>query len=303
MNLTLKSVSSLKPRLDSYFAQRGIRRWGVVSMAAPLDLPETSEAAHLVLLGDSPFYLSFFTHWPWRGECYLWTLSTALRNLLVKVGGIPEKYIGVISRYDLYPPRSPSYSLNEIDSFIYAGRDVPGKNLSLLCNFANRNGLELHICGPGQRKDFGESWPRHFSGKPAFISLSHYRFEDFSVALAEAQSAGMPVICPAWYGFKDVVGSATTVLKLRPFPELLGEDYSENMLITHWSRQLASLSTWSSEGSPRVSSAPAMLSSNLLSSLINLREHRLSLALYEYFTPAFNPRNLDSYKDVISNML
>lgn len=298
----LQSVACLTPRLDAYFASRGILHWSFVSMAAPFTPVPSGVTPHLVLLGDAPYYLSFFTHWRWTGQFYLWTLSTALRDLLVNVGGIPSDCIGVISRYDLYPLKPPLYPLRSTDSLVYAGRDVPGKQLPVLRKLAAKTGFALYECGPEQAIDHGETWTEKFLGRPAFISLSHYRFEDFSVAAAQAQAAGLPVICPQWYGFKDIQGPADAVLKLTAFPELLGDKFDEEEALSHWAQQLAAWPT-SPLPSSSASEPPRSLNSTTLAALISVRQQRLSLALYEYFTPAFSPKNLDSYAEIISNMI
>jgi glycosyltransferase involved in cell wall biosynthesis len=57
---------------------------------------------------------------------------------------------------------------------------------------------------------FGEDLARLYAAADVFVNASVYHRENFGLAQAEAQACGVPVVCTAWGGFKDVVRAGET---------------------------------------------------------------------------------------------
>lgn len=299
----LKSVEILSERINTFFLKKDITHWCYLSISTPKPSNFNEQPKHVVLLGDAPFFFSFAQFGTLKGDIFFWTLSTALKDLLVNYVGIPSYNIGIIPRYELFPQKMPQYKLSEIDSLVYAGRDVNGKYFNLAKKFASLNNLPLEICGPGLSADYGHSWVEQIPGKPAFITLSHYRYEDFSVAIAEAQAFGMPVICPSWFCFKDIEGESEYVLRLKAFPFLSENGQKEQEALLFWKNELITRKkiTASLFNPNRVS--PKNINSLEVLSLINSLDYSKKLALYEYFSDTFSQTHIDRYSEIISNML
>lgn len=298
----LTSVRVLHQRLDLYFERMNVKDWSFLSLSTPIPKASSGVKPHLVLLGDSPYFFSFPTRWPLEGNFYLWTLCSSLRNLLINYVGLPADSVGLISRYDLFPMTTPSYKLSEVDSLIYSGRDVPGKLVSSLREVSHQLGLPLNECGPGLLQDHGQEWVSKYKGRPAFITFSHYRFEDFSVSAAEAQSWGLPVICPYWYGFKNIQGSKDHLLFLKPFPELVLRSQGLSVAKDFWRNQIRS---FSGQDFPSldVRIEPLELSVSTLIDRLSLQKERRSYVLYQYFSNALLSNDVDKYQDILCNMV
>jgi glycosyltransferase involved in cell wall biosynthesis len=57
---------------------------------------------------------------------------------------------------------------------------------------------------------FGDDLARLYSAADVLVNLGFYHRENFGLAQAEAQACGLPVVCTAWGGFKDVVRHSET---------------------------------------------------------------------------------------------
>ena len=57
---------------------------------------------------------------------------------------------------------------------------------------------------------FGNDLARLYAASDVLVSASVYHRENFGLAPAEAQACGVPVVCSAWNGFKDVVRDGET---------------------------------------------------------------------------------------------
>ncbi|HVK60188.1 MAG TPA: hypothetical protein VM432_01510 [Bdellovibrionales bacterium] len=216
------SIYALLPRLDRFFKSNKLGSFEIVSNA--MYRPMGKRVENVVLIGDGPKVLYNSAVWPKQQSFHIWTLSTAMNRLVSNLLGFeyPNAFVSTIPRYELYPASRKKYDIHRSDSFVYAGRDTIGKNLPLLVDLVSElrkskfRRHRLHIFGPGRKPKFmnqswivwhgdhGTEWTSRLTGRPAFISLSHYAFEDFSVAAAEAEVAGMPVVVPKWFGFKDI---------------------------------------------------------------------------------------------------
>ncbi len=57
---------------------------------------------------------------------------------------------------------------------------------------------------------FGEELARLYAAADVCVNTGFYHRENFGLAQAEAQACGVPVVCTAWGGFKDVVRDGDT---------------------------------------------------------------------------------------------
>jgi glycogen synthase len=57
---------------------------------------------------------------------------------------------------------------------------------------------------------FGEDLAQLYAAADVLVSASVYHRENFGLAPAEAQACGVPVVCSAWNGFRDVVRHGET---------------------------------------------------------------------------------------------
>ncbi|HZR39742.1 MAG TPA: glycosyltransferase family 4 protein [Ktedonobacteraceae bacterium] len=57
---------------------------------------------------------------------------------------------------------------------------------------------------------FGEDLARMYAAADVVVNLGFYHRENFGLAQAEAAACGIPVVCTAWGGFKDVVQEGET---------------------------------------------------------------------------------------------
>ncbi|CAA9306402.1 MAG: hypothetical protein AVDCRST_MAG77-6089 [uncultured Chloroflexi bacterium] len=67
-------------------------------------------------------------------------------------------------------------------------------------------GEAVTFAGP----QFGEDLARLYAAADVLVSASVYHRENFGLAPAEAQACGVPVVCSAWNGFRDVVRHGET---------------------------------------------------------------------------------------------
>jgi glycosyltransferase involved in cell wall biosynthesis len=56
----------------------------------------------------------------------------------------------------------------------------------------------------------GENLARLYAAADVFVNASVYHRENFGLAQAEAQACGVPIVCTAWGGFKDVIRAGET---------------------------------------------------------------------------------------------
>lgn len=69
-------------------------------------------------------------------------------------------------------------------------------------------GLTAHLTFAGMQ--LGEELARLYAAADVFVNVSIYHRENFGLAQAEAQACGVPVVCTAWGGFKDVICEGET---------------------------------------------------------------------------------------------
>jgi hypothetical protein len=68
--------------------------------------------------------------------------------------------------------------------------------------------LSAHLTFAGLQ--LGEDLARLYAAADVFVNVSVYHRENFGLAQAEAQACGVPVVCTAWGGFKDVIREGHT---------------------------------------------------------------------------------------------
>jgi glycosyltransferase involved in cell wall biosynthesis len=68
--------------------------------------------------------------------------------------------------------------------------------------------LTEHLTFAGMQ--LGENLARLYAAADVFVNASVYHRENFGLAQAEAQACGVPVVCTAWGGFKDVIREGQT---------------------------------------------------------------------------------------------
>ncbi len=239
-----QSVEQISELLEGYFRRRKISTYCVLWREVCDEFRKKTGLVDVVLLGDAPYYFADEDFWNPRAQYRFWVLSRTGGRLLSRLIGIPEWSIGVVDRYELVPAAENVYPISESTAFVYAGRVLPDKNVAVLaqtlCLLQDSTTFADHgavFCGPDWpasfqteilrlpwRKppvflgDLGPGWKRQDFQKPAFVTLSTFRFEDFSPAIAQAQSRGIPVVATDWYGLRDLRGPG--VIRVSPAPIL-----------------------------------------------------------------------------------
>lgn len=296
-------------RIKKYLDRRGIENYCYVGLGAEKN-NYLSQCEDLVLLGDAPLFLILYGHL-FSGRSYrLWVLSKKMKNWLVARIQIPAEFIHIMDRYELFPPKVPRYGLLDSNCFVYAGRTMhEEKNCAYLLEvYAILNGIRhfqnhpLYICGPDVSEnkafikntnavlmgDLGGNWSRFKFGKPTFISLSTYRFEDFSVAAAQAQSAGMPVIVTEWFGLADLNGNE--VYKIPP-ALVLKKSLSRKAIENYLSFKYPSIR--SLNRSTQRTGVPKSISSDILRRKILGMEEKDLVCDFAYFSNGLNGNQMN----------
>lgn len=174
----------------------------------------------------------------------IWVLSSSVKRVMTNIYGIPEKYIGVIPRYELFDLNSKYKEAKELN-FVYAGRITPSKNIHhLICFIAELKKYReasLHIFGNFEQqpdpflgrfesgnyqeliwnliKDLGlsecitihqdqgpDEWIKNIGPSSIGVSFSAFYGEDFGVSLAQLQESGHRIFCTDWGGHQDLSG-------------------------------------------------------------------------------------------------
>lgn len=222
-------------------AERALRSRG---LAASFIVPSMNDfrwdgkgTADVLLFSDAPQLLLNPWIWPRKGNFRLWVLSRSSREVCSGLLGIGEKFVGVIPRSSLVGTRVAERPFPDIRSPFTAvissrfdfGKNVP-LTLSVLCSLQRSVATEMRVAIaspdpmhphikeffsqlPWKQKprflgDAGTHWVKRFSKaeNPVYFNLSTLRGEDFSVAAAEAQSAGWPLVLTSWSVFREISG-------------------------------------------------------------------------------------------------
>ncbi len=235
----MRSIDFLFEQVSIYMKNKGISNFGIVNdldkFNNSVNLPDLSKMRrglkHLVFFGNAPFYFFDPDFWQSTDLFLIYVLSRLLKQFLIEIVGLPSSSIKVISRYDILTQKDPEYSFCEANSLVYSGRVVVGKNVELLIGVFNQMQQSKHfknknifLCGPTDLNslkneickyrwnrtphllgNLGPQWFNKFD-RPALITLSTYRLDDFNVSLAIAQNQGWPVVAPSWNAFHDLQG-------------------------------------------------------------------------------------------------
>jgi hypothetical protein len=157
----LPSVISLKFSLNKYFRSRGIRDFRILSYIGFKHQHEILKDQNIVLIGDGPFYFANLVLAKTLHRAHVWVLCSAMHRLVVQGMGLSPSQVTLINRYDLFPAAGPAYKLSESRSWVYAGRDFPGKNVELLLRFTSV--LQTQFQDERQLADFLGRAHRNFS--------------------------------------------------------------------------------------------------------------------------------------------
>ncbi len=131
-DVSFKSINMLEKRFAEYRQRKiWVPDWGYTSLAAQED------EVDVVIMGS--FYERLFQidFWP-EGDFFLFCLSPRVKRVLIELFGMNPRTIGHISRYELFPLKSPPlerFTFKENDHLYYAGRLSPQKNIEFLVFF------------------------------------------------------------------------------------------------------------------------------------------------------------------------
>jgi glycosyltransferase involved in cell wall biosynthesis len=128
------------------------------------------------------------------------------------------------------------YTEQKDDYFLYFGRVIPSKGVSLAIQSTQETGKKLIIAGPGSITQFGyEKIPDHvievgpcdaeqrrklMSKARAIIGATHY-VEPFGNMVVEGYMSGTPAITTDWGGFSETVIQGVTGFRCREFRDFV----------------------------------------------------------------------------------
>lgn len=214
-----------------------------------------NESLDVVFFGD--FLRKFLEGALWPFDSYrFWTISNASKNVIVNLFNIPAEHIHVIPRYSLFSKgmNDTKLEIKNIKKLYYVGQLRSEKNillimwtvfylqnkfnlqveLNLIGEFAGdesfqKNVIELRDNLSWKIRPIVHGYIENFSfteleKNSALINLSTFHYEDFDVAQAMAQEAGLFTITSEWGGHLDIEGQAH--LKI-PY-QLIGECHDFN---------------------------------------------------------------------------
>lgn len=227
--LQYPSLRFLQKRISDLFTNKGLHP-AFPGSGCDLVWP-SEEIIDVVLFGDALRVLLDADRWPRFRRYRLWVLNEEHRSFLVKAFAIPESHLGVIPRPLLVASSSKDArfpSLEKSLNFIFSGRPVAGKNLTLISdvvrNFQER-GIQAQLCIYGYSEpenfrryfrpeafivppqihgDKGEHWFKHVPENSVYLNLGSELTDDFCVSCAEAEESGWPMILPARGPYKEV---------------------------------------------------------------------------------------------------
>lgn len=223
------SIRELEIRIKKFFLKKGFKNVVVFGVNCQVEWPMETKI-ELALLGDGLDQLAYFKAVPKNRLFRIWVLSQSAKSVLVDFLKIPESSIFVIPRYELFPYKKTKKS--KIKNICIVSRFSQRKNPDLLVAVSNELqkkilGSRVYICGPRLKKsdiskmyqpikwhkpplemgDMGSSWFKKFSGGTLVLNFSSDYYEDFGVAVAQAQSQGFWVACHAWACYREVQGA------------------------------------------------------------------------------------------------
>lgn len=228
-NIIYPSLRFLQDRIKALFHEK---RLSPAFPGSGCDLIWPSDAVvDVVLFGDGLRVLLDWQRWPAYRSFRFWVLNEEHRQMIQRAFPGSTGHVGVIPRRDLLkkaPKQSRFPSLKEPMNFVFSGRPLPEKNLTLICTVVQelqRAGIDarLHIFGPafpGEYTKFlpdegwiqkpylhgnkGEKWFNQISMNPIYVGMGLELTDDFCVSCAQAEEAGWPVIVPDRGPYKEI---------------------------------------------------------------------------------------------------
>jgi glycosyltransferase involved in cell wall biosynthesis len=134
----------------------------------------------------------------------------------------PRWYDAVIPHF--FDVKQFEFNPTPKDYFLYVGRIIPSKGISIAIDMAKHAGVKIIIAGVGNVEWCKNPVPDHvirmgsvdveqrcelMKNAKAFIAASYYS-EPFGMAVVEAMLCGTPVITTDWGGFAETVNHGVT---------------------------------------------------------------------------------------------
>lgn len=242
------SSKILEVRCELWFEKRfSTRPWFPTREGTLRSFRPKTSVVDAVLFGGFVRQLWDSRHWPKNCEYRLWTLCEGARDVVVDLMGLREDSVGVVPRYALFPLRARPKAFppaNQRWTLVFAGRLIEFKYVEMILRVVSflqtvhEEPVDLVFYGsfiteqararfwylfhtlswkspPRVLKPSSpELWTKTRHRNPVFCTFSKFEKEDFGVSVAQAQSAGWPLILSDWGGHRDVEGG--NVIRVPP---------------------------------------------------------------------------------------
>jgi glycosyltransferase involved in cell wall biosynthesis len=228
----LPSVLILKEKSEKFITKNYGAEVHHLTTGSLIPPKKPEQIIDIVFYADAFISLLTSQLWDEKTKFRFWTYSQVFRRILTDIVGLPANTVGVLPRYQLIEKHRKTHNPDECRNIVVVTRLDAQKNLeitfavlSLLQRKSQLQDKELIFCGqapleqlrslvkrnewikpPKILGDIGTNW-HHKIAPSVYLSLSTYRYEDFSVAAAQAQSSGFPIIASRWGGFIDIDGA------------------------------------------------------------------------------------------------
>ena len=222
----------------------------------------------IFLFGD--FQNKILKSFSWTGKKYrFWVLSHSVKQIMIKIFNIPSEFINIVP---IQKSRSKK-NTNLYSKFIYAGRIIEEKNISLLIKVIHelkKNIPHIHLVIKGSFsketmngktqvdykkrikklvKDLNledsvsfspfsndHNWQEKYLTDYNFISLSTAIYEDFGVSAYHFLKSNGKIILSNWNGHKEFRGNG--IIKIEMNNELFKNDLVESLNAQYIAKQI-----------------------------------------------------------------
>jgi hypothetical protein len=197
---------------------------------------------------------------PRKSHYKLWVLCHDVKRRLIKYYKIPEKNIGVLDRYSLFPIQKSNHSIinkSSDISYLYSARACTLKNFKLALSLVNYIGkqnnkiIDFEICAPLFKKedfyfikndypfvnvkmlgDLGTEWVKKIRNIPqkCLIQISLDPIDDFNVSSAQWQSQGGAILCSDMGPYRDLSYGNISTLSLKDTINVIDNKYNQETL-------------------------------------------------------------------------
>ncbi|EQC45614.1 hypothetical protein [Bacteriovorax sp. Seq25_V] len=219
-----------------------------------------SDVVDIVLFGHGLKNIFSYKLFPRTSRFTFWVLNSNFKKRFVHYLGLPSDSIGVLDRYELFPPIvEREYDLPKLSNFIYSGRPLTLKNFELTIMLLNHykkmtnEAVKLEVCSPMFKKsdfiryipesndieieflgDLGIDWYKKVENPhdKTLINLSLDPFDDFNVSVAQWQQIGGGTIVSTFGPYAHLRGKNIIRISSNKLLESIDCDYSENSLDT-----------------------------------------------------------------------